>query len=212
MIGFERSSPAPHSLRAEDTYDTPEVRDRLFNDARGKCYLCERPVERGNFEIDHRKPKAENQFPELRKDWRNLYCCCHSCNLIRPRLWPEQGLLSPDVAADDVEGRIQQTIGDDRYPCFEATSERDAPAVNTALELARVHGGEDKLRADDLRAALMLQLDEIHRNLLAWPRLQGPIPPDVRRNLRRLLSRKAPFTALVRSRFLAFPALVALFD
>jgi len=214
VISLERSQPEPASIRREQHYDTVEVRERLFRDARGKCYLCEQPVELGDFEIDHRKPKAPGQFPELRLSWRNLYCCCHKCNQLRPRLWPDGGLLSPDESADAVEHRLSQWLDDETHPCFRPASSGDEAASNTAEELRKVHGTQDTLRAHDMRKALSLQLNRVFtvRHQLLLLRHDPEARARKREELRRLVSRSAPFTALIRSRFMHDPLVVRLFD
>lgn len=218
MIRLERSSPAPKSLREQRHYDTPEVRDRLYLDAFGKCYLCERLVDRSDFQIDHRKPKALAQFQKLTFSWSNLFCCCAKCNGLRFRHWPEGGLLLPDRLKDDPEQRLKQYLDNNALPSFRAKDPLDQAAQNTAHELLKVHGAEDKLRADDLQRAILLQLEKARSTRQRMWELENegrestPSYARLRDELRRLVSRRAPYTAMIRSRFLRDKLVISLFD
>lgn len=218
MIQVERSFPPPRSLREQDDYDTPEVRRRLWEDARGKCYLCERRVELSDFQIDHRKPKGPGEFPELKQAWRNLFCCCTKCNALRPRTWPASGLLSPDQHDDNVEQRLVQYIEDDGDPRFLAADSEDEAAKNTADELARVHGRDKRLRAQDIKDALGTLLNKAYQIRQRLWVLQARAQDGsgdfsrLEQELRRCVSRNSPYTALIRSRFVEDSFVVGLFD
>ncbi len=60
MINYIRSATPPASLALLKRYDGNDVRERLWADGNGKCYLCEIAVDFGAFEVDHRQPKGEN--------------------------------------------------------------------------------------------------------------------------------------------------------
>ncbi|MCU0654752.1 MAG: hypothetical protein MUF64_05515 [Polyangiaceae bacterium] len=174
------------------------MREALFRDARAKCYLCEQVVVQSGFQIDHLQPKG--QYPLRTCDWKNLFCSCPKCNNKRKKTWPSGGLLVPDV--DDVEGRLRQEIDHDGTVSFSARDPNDSAASNTASELMRLHGSEDPVLRKDIENALLKclqrayllrqELKKLHKEDESWHRK--------RLELKRLLGRGAPFTALLRSR------------
>lgn len=199
MIDVTRSLASPSALAREEDgcWRDPEVLDRLFFDFLGKCYLCERSVQPGSFEVDHRVPKAQD--PSRCFDWKNLFPICHDCNLTRPRKVPDGGLLDPG-AGQDLEARLVQGwhIHRGASPAgadFHAAKAGDLPAENTAAELDWMHDRRhpkaqslrDTIR-DHLMAVLSLERD--------WMASRGPAEE---RALRSLLSRRSPFTMLARS-------------
>ena len=198
MIRLERSATAPRSLSAGTHYDGADVREALFRDARAKCYLCEQIVSQSSLQIDHLQPQG--QYPSRRCDWKNLFCSCPKCNNKRKKGWPDGGLLAPD--SDDVEARLQQEIGDDGAVLFLARDPADTTARNTASELMRLHGSEDPVLRKDIENALLKcllrayqlrqELRKMSKHEEGWQRKTA--------ELRRILGRSAPFTALLRSR------------
>lgn len=231
MIDVTRSAEAPPSLAAGVRYDGADVVERLHADFLGKCYLCETPIEPGTFTIDHRRPKGEDQFRHLQCSWTNLFPACntHRCNERRRKKYPPEGLLDP-AAGDRVEQRVIQRITSPSAVLaaavaqfsFEPSSRADAPAVSTAEELDRIHNGKGSsppaertaraLRATILRHAQMVA-EKLER--LKAMEQSGDEPAKVdasRAELRKLLSRRAPYTMLIRSCFAGQPAAQALFD
>lgn len=210
MIRAKRSAGAPLSLASKKKYNGVEVQRRLFNDFHGKCYLCEAVITVGKMEVDHRRPRAS--FPLLEFNWDNLFPACRSCNGGRPENFPDGStrqyptaapLLDP--AVDDVEARLVQ-----RYDLpgnkirFFAASPADQEAAFTAFELECLHNGR-KPRAADLRDAVQKHLIDVLWRLNRYIELRsvmGPVGQELislEDELRRLVSRDAPFTALVRS-------------
>jgi hypothetical protein len=152
MIDVERSLPAPESLAAKRNWDGEDVKQRLLADFLGKCYLTEELLLRGNFEIDHFCPQAQDQFPELKFEWANLFPASPQANLRRRRKWPEGGLLDPS-AGEDVEGRLLQWLDEDRNPRFIPRDSNDSAAANSADELDHLHNHSNP-KAADLRDAI----------------------------------------------------------
>ncbi len=204
MINHLRHPEPPPSLARRKAYDGCDVREQLYGDGRGKCYLCEARVELGGFEIDHLEVQHED--PDNRRyDWRNLYCICRSCNLRRRKNTPPGGWLRPE---DGPEGRLIQEIKSDEKATlfFCSRSADDREATNTAGELQRLHA-EPSAKTHDLRDAIVTRLQwvqQAEKDLLEAEMSPDSENPDavVRRRewLRTLVSRDAPFTALIRSR------------
>lgn len=219
MIDVQRSPDPPASLTATSRWDGLDVRQALARDFHHKCYLCERRLKRGETEVDHRIPRSVWQEGKL--EWRNLFPACRYCNLRRNGRYPSEGLISP---GEDVEGRLSQRVltSEDglSVECeFRAKRLGDHAAMRTAEELRHVHSSET---ATTGRASMATQelLDEIHDHYyyVLYPqemkvlrgRRRDERDEDAEAELRRLLSRRAPFTMLMRS--LVHPALFDLFD
>jgi hypothetical protein len=226
MIDVTRRAKPPASLAADKRYDGADVVEALHQDFLGKCYLCETPIQPGTFTIDHRKPKGEGQFPELRCAWPNLFPTCntHRCNERRTKLYPAGGLLDPG-GGHRLEARIHQRLerpsgvlasGEARF-VFGAVSQDDKAAANTAEELRRLHAGEGssppaQRTANALRGAILAHVRLVAEKLRGLEGAQGSERVERSRELRMLLSRKAPYTTLVRSCFDHRPEAQALFD
>ena len=204
---------SPRSL--DDAPDLAEgwnkdaVRRPLWEHHLRKCYLCEQLVKLGHFDVEHRVPQKVSA--ELRHCWLNLFPAHSKCNGRRGAFPHPGGVLSPGLDRD-IEGRLRQRI-ERTSACeirarFEATNRDDLYAVNTAQELARLHD-PDSATTDTSREATQELLDAIadryievvypleHRALRA--RRRGHPDEDAEAQLRRALSRKAPFTMLIRS-------------
>ena len=182
---------------------------QLQRDFRGKCYLCESYVG-PDFQVDHRYPKAEH--PELRVERTNLFPACNFCNQHRWKKTRPGGFVSP---GDGVEGRLQQWLPSEGQldPSFCARSTDDLAATNTAEELKHLHLGESPKHAA-LRKAIVDQSVRIHRKAVEWSSTKDAADDDARTKhvrseseLRNWLSRRAPFTALMRAEFYLLSAL-----
>lgn len=219
MIDVERRISPPPSLQAQKKYDGGDVREALHQDFLRKCYLCEEQVLLGGFQVEHRIPKA-NGGPKFQ--WDNLFPSCARCNGRRRRKKPPVGgLLSP---GEGVEKRLVQRAipsGIDLAFDFAAVDQTDSRAVNTAKELARIHELEaGEQTTENTEFALRDLQREIHDQYIGrvFPlelkvrrgRRDGDVDPSVEEELRRMLSRKARFTMLMRS--LVDTSLSDLFD
>ena len=63
------------------------VNDRLevYRKTEGHCYLCGDFVDFDSFEIEHKVPISKGGTNDL----SNLFCSCHTCNLIKHDIYPE---------------------------------------------------------------------------------------------------------------------------
>jgi uncharacterized protein (TIGR02646 family) len=60
-------------------YNHISIRTPLINSSHEKCAYCEgKPLECGNIEIDHFKPKS--RYPDATFEWENMVPSCHDCN------------------------------------------------------------------------------------------------------------------------------------
>lgn len=89
---------------------------------------------------------------------------------------------------------------------FEPVNEFNQKALNTAELLYRIHNGHDadsRAKTAGLRKAIAMQRDKIYKSIMAWQHAKNNQnafeEANYRRELKVLLSRKAPFTMLMRS-------------
>lgn len=213
MINVSRPADAPPSLSQRKHWDRADTVARLHEVFRGKCYLCERPLALRDLTVDHRVPRSVCERRTY--DWTNLYACCSDCNRRRRRTWPEGGLLFP-ADGDDAEARLSQVLeiacdpGDLVHCAFAAVEAADEQAAHTAGELDEIHNASrtrrpvSRMRAKDLRRAILRRAEKVAAACrAAWE-------DDSDDDLRRLVSRDAPYTMLLRSR--VPPRLLELLD
>ena len=48
---------------------------------------------KGNFELDHFRPKSDPRFAALANDYDNIYYACHVCNHYKSNSWPQNELI-----------------------------------------------------------------------------------------------------------------------
>ena len=77
MIQQRKSPVAPTSLAGKKSWDGEDVREALYADQDGKCYLCEVCTDHF-FEVEH--VQSRSNFPEKAFEWSNLFLCCRYCN------------------------------------------------------------------------------------------------------------------------------------
>jgi hypothetical protein len=190
-------------------WPSTDVIRQLHFDFLGKCYLCESEMTEGSLQVDHRRPKAD--FPHLEHTWENLFPACAHCNLRRPRRYPDGDLLDPGGRCG-LEDRLDQRArieGWELTCSFAAKSMDDQPAHNTAKELQGLHDHstgsthQSRLKARDLLDAIQ---DRYQMQVLPLATrvgrclVRGETPKDADLvELRLLLSRKSPYTMLLRS-------------
>jgi len=201
---FRRKEP-PASLARTASWRGQDTRDALHEDFLGKCYLCERKVPAGEFDVEHRVQRADPAGEDLTFEWTNLFPACKSCNSRRERSWPTGGAASP---GDGIEKRIIQKFvaSEGQEVEFEAVKPEDIQAENTVKELRRIHlgAGRGKRAARALIDAVGCAVMEMHRRQDALQDAEesgdlGAIA-EARSALRSIVSRRACFTMLVRSR------------
>jgi uncharacterized protein (TIGR02646 family) len=108
MVYLEKSQPAPCSLEEEKKktngdYKTEEVLNRLKNDFKSKCYICEFKSTSNN--VEHFIPHKGNK--DLMFDWNNLFLACYHCNNTKGSQKKYDNLLNCTNKADDIENRLR---------------------------------------------------------------------------------------------------------
>lgn len=173
-----------------------------------KCYLTEQwHGSSWEMDVDHFVPV--NQDPMLKYEWSNLFPAAHKANMMRPRQWPEGGLLDP--CRDEVEARLLATIGPNgQTPQFEAADLTDQAANNTAALLNMLHNGKagdenSRMNTRHLRVTIAEQYDRVLHAIIRFQNAErsGSAQQQAiaRRSLQQLLSRQAPFTQLTRAMY-----------
>lgn len=70
--------------------DVLETLKQMYSDGYGTyfCCYCETPIEPVSYpQIEHRKPKDINLFPEDTFNWDNLHLVCQTCNTSKRTKW-----------------------------------------------------------------------------------------------------------------------------
>lgn len=197
------TAPAPTKPGSYRSSDVLQAFDEYFF---SKCYLTEQwHGSSYEMDIDHFVPV--NQDASLKYEWSNLFPAAHKANMMRPRTWPAGGLLNP--CEDQIAKRLFATIGfNGSAPQFEAADAIDAAAHNTAELLNLLHNGragdeDSRQNTKHLRVTIQKRYDEILHAILAFKDAKELGSPQqlatARRDLSGLLSRRAPFTQLMRS-------------
>lgn len=72
--------PNQNALDAEN-YKHPDNKKALASASFYKCMYCESDIAHIDFgDVEHIKPKADDQFPQLAYEWSNLGLACGKCN------------------------------------------------------------------------------------------------------------------------------------
>ncbi|WP_151089423.1 hypothetical protein [Hymenobacter baengnokdamensis] len=197
--------PVPAKPGSYRTSDVLQAFDTYFF---SKCYLTEQwHGSSYEMDVDHFVPVSQD--PTLKFDWNNLFPAAHKANMMRPRKWPAGGLLDP--CRDAIATRLLATIGvNGREPRFEAADYTDQAAANTAALLNLLHNGrageeESQLNTRHLRVTTRERYDQVLHAILNFQRAErngnAQQLANARRNLGALLSRRAPFTQLMRAMY-----------
>jgi hypothetical protein len=99
MPRFHRTAPCPEVVGGYRSY-------RPFVRADFEClcaYCLIRELHCGGeecYELDHFRPRS--RFPELERDFYNLYYACHPCNGIKRDKWPSAQLQQKGIGIVDL--------------------------------------------------------------------------------------------------------------
>jgi len=152
MIRVRKSTEIPLSLQSPNCsrYDGEDVREVLFNDHDGKCYLCEQKI-RKSFQIEHLKAKADGYYPELRYSWSNLFLACPYCNGRKPNDF-DQILVPTSVNIEDI---IEQRINFGDSLVVHQSKQQTKSINHTISVLDRLFNGRSGLR--DFKGQLLYE-------------------------------------------------------
>lgn len=208
MINADRTVVATPAIRKN--YRTKAVYDALDEVFGPKCYLCEATKKSiDNFEIEHFIPHKGDET--LKFDWDNLFPACggshEPCNQIKGVF--EEPILNPCNPAHDVEKEIVYELTKIKHePRFfpNPTSTNLTLATNTCNLLNKIHYGENPKMSrktaalrENIRnrtAELFEEMMSEHKAIINQDALVQTRALDA---IRRIVSRRAPFTMLMRS-------------
>jgi hypothetical protein len=165
----------------------------------GKCYLTESVIPASEMDVEHRIPRSAGGGVD---DWENLYPARPKANAHRRRTVPDGGWASP---GEQVERRLVQqlTSGVELRCVFAAVDSADRSARNTAEELTRLHheiSGERTDWSRDLRDAIHRAYTGLLEDHFRWTSASEAAEKAACEAMVALrLSRRAPYTALLRS-------------
>jgi len=207
MVNFAKSQPTPTSL-ANGSYNNGEVLNRLKDDFKNKCYLCE---QKGltNIQVEHFIPHQGNNA--LKYSWNNLFWACVHCNNIKLDLYnttSENQLLNCINLEHDVVNSIHYQTSP--FPKENFTFESCCSLVNqpntienTAQLLCKIYNGHTALKTIEALAIREATLQELRKLKKALYQYYSAQLPDNQKQIyfykiQRLLSKESPFTAFKR--------------
>ncbi|OJW75669.1 hypothetical protein [Spirosoma sp. 48-14] len=171
-----------------------------------KCYLTEEAFFTSwAMDVEHFVP--QNEKPELKYIWSNLYPASHDANMMKPRNTPDGGYLNPCEPIDDVENDLLYFFDYENDAVhFEAVDPSNKKATNTAKLLQKLHNGDSEethRKTAELRNAIHKRFIRILELIIEWRQAREVSERhaefEAARKLKALLSRKASFTMLMRS-------------
>jgi len=201
MVFFEKSQPAPESLAMEKVkvngnYNQPDVVERLKNDFKRKCYICEFKSTTNN--IEHFVPHKGDI--DLKFDWNNLFFACGHCN--NTKLEKYDNLLNCTDVNDDVENKLKYIFEPiDKVIKIEAL-DTEQKTNNTKNLLIAVYNGTTSLKKTDVENLiehLENEIDNFQEKLKKyWNTSDTEIKQFYLPKIQEHLSRASNFTAFKR--------------
>ncbi|OLS26996.1 MAG: hypothetical protein HeimC2_13390 [Candidatus Heimdallarchaeota archaeon LC_2] len=204
---IKRSLPAPLILtnnKSDYRYRHRDVKDQLYQDFLGKCYLCEQNISSA-FDVDHREQKSLNQTNDHRKfDWTNLYPACSKCNQRRPKFQIGDLLFPAD--GDDVESLITQRPSIDKseiyVKIFPLSS--DHKAKNTAKELNHIVNHRTDSSALRIRTNISMLIIKIQNCIYLFDHpASEAVKLEMKDSLERYFNKSYAFSTMLRQYFSA---------
>jgi uncharacterized protein (TIGR02646 family) len=172
MVYFEKSQPAPDCLelekiKANGNYKCDNVLERIKNDFKNKCYLCEskEPI---SINIEHFRPHEGNI--DLKFDWNNLFWSCGHCN--NTKLAGYQNILNCIDASHDVENKLKYQFNPFPFETVKIIALDDSTeTLMTKDLLLAVYNGTTKLKtieSANLRNKLLEEIMDFQRLLCEY--------------------------------------------
>jgi len=205
MIYFKKSQPAPNCLEEEKSkksgkYDCGCVLERLKNDFKNKCYICESKAPTG-INVEHFK--SHQGDVDLKFDWNNLFFVCTHCN--NTKLAQFDDILNCTDFNDDIENALKYEIKlFPHEPVKIETLNNDARTETTKeLLLAVFNGTTTKnkiLESSNLRNELLKEMKNYQNYLCEYydDTLDEDNKNRVLRNIKSHLNSASAFTAFKR--------------
>jgi hypothetical protein len=192
MVYFKKSQPAPNISR---NYNTLEVLQRLEQDFKNKCYICEQK-EATNINIEHFV--AHQGDDSLKYDWNNLFLSCSHCNNIKLNNY--NNLLNCTISTDEVDIALhyyckpmpkEYAVFNIEIPSNEATKTKDLLDKCFNGE----HTPQKKLESSNLRSMLLEEIRKFQELLFDYEEDEND---SYLIKIKYELSNKSAFTAFKR--------------
>lgn len=172
MVYFEKSQPAPDCLelekaKANGDYKCSDVLDRIRNDFKNKCYICEykEPVA---INVEHFRPHEGDK--DLKFDWNNLFWSCSHCN--NTKLASYQNILNCTDFSHDVENKLKYIFKPFPFESVQILElDNSAETLMTRDLLTAVYNGTTKLKtieSANLRNKLLEEIMDFQRLLCEY--------------------------------------------
>ncbi|WP_420147618.1 hypothetical protein [Spirosoma sp.] len=192
--------------KCHEAYRNADLFEAFDNCFLKKCYLTEQAYFTSwSMDVEHFIP--QNERPDLKYEWTNLYPASHEANMMKPRSTPAGGYLDPCNPDDNVEQDLLYFLDFENDAVhFEATDGANIKAVNTANLLQKLHNGytsETRRKTAELRNAIHKRYVKILELVIKWQKAReaGDVQTkfETERVLKAHLSRRAAFTMIMRS-------------
>lgn len=172
MVFFEKSQPAPECLEVEKAksngdYKCANVLERIKNDFKNKCYICEykEPLV---INVEHFRPHQGDI--NLKFNWNNLFWSCSHCNNIK--LANYDNILDCTDNTHDVENKLKYIFKPFPYEQVQIIElDNSAETIMTRDLLTAVYNGTTKLKSIEsanLRNKLLEEIMDFQRLLFDY--------------------------------------------
>jgi hypothetical protein len=201
MVFFTKSQPASTCLalekaKAAGDYKCGDVLERLKNDFKNKCYICEQKAPT-TINVEHFV--AHQGDIELKFDWNNLFWVCGHCNNIK--LAKFNLLLNCTLASDAIETKLKYNAIFFPFDDVVITAlDNDDKTLSTRELLLLVYNGSTTLKsieAENIKSALtdeIIHFQAVLRDYFKYrqeERLKDKFLVEIEKHL----SRSSAFTA-----------------
>ncbi|MDR1022206.1 MAG: HNH endonuclease [Prevotellaceae bacterium] len=174
MVYLEKSQPAPTSLavekrKANGDYKKEDVLERLKNDFKNKCYICELKAPT-SINVEHFEPHKGDIDKKF--DWNNLFLSCAHCNNTKLAQTKYDNILNCTNKTHDVENRLQYIFSPFPVEHIDIVALDDsAKTQNTKALLLAIYNGSTplkKLESANLRTHILNEIKDFQQLLLSY--------------------------------------------
>jgi hypothetical protein len=201
MVNVEKSYPAPECLAEEKkkkrgNYKCGNVLERLKNDFRNKCYICEYKYPPG-INVEHFVPHKGNK--KLKFDWDNLFLACVHCNNTKLAKPEYNNILNCTSSEHDVVNWIRYEMKFIKTEIKITALKNDEIVKNTVQLLDAVYNGTTplkKIESSNIRKSILDEIGKFQYILNEYFEAAHPEEKnDCLKRLKRHLKASSPFTA-----------------
>lgn len=172
MVYLKKSQPAPDCLeiekaKANGDYKCAIVLERIKNDFKNKCYVCEYK-EPMAINVEHFRPHQGDI--NLKFDWNNLFWSCSHCN--NTKLANYNNILNCTDNTHDIENKLKYIFKPFPYEQVQIIELDNSPeTLMTRDLLTAVYNGTTKLKtieSANLRNKLLEEIMDFQRHLCEY--------------------------------------------